>query len=873
MPNRRGYGTGGSIVAAIGLSIAIALWPAPASAAPASPLIHESSQAGAKRDRHEVLRGELRALASHGISSRERLGILGALVTRRRPSGAEIAVSIRVEGVAGPGVLARLVRSGASIANVGSRTVEAYVAPDRLSDLASLRDVRSVVAVRPIHPAYVSPAVALHGASTWQAAGFTGTGIRVGIIDGGFSGLLARVGSELPANIHPRCYTAVGSFSADLAACENGEIHGTAVAETIADMAPGVELYIADPISSLDEQQTVAWMTSNGVRVVNASWASGYIFDGPGDGTSPYDDSTYALVDQAVAGGALWVNSAGNEGETGWTGSWADADGDGWLEWAGGDERNSLTLTAGESIVVAIRWADPWGASSNDYDLQLLQGSATVASSEDAQAGAGDPYEILEYTAPAAGSYDVAVVRIAGAPTSRIQMLAFTGPFARLRYQVPAGTLPAPADSANPGMVTVGAVNAITPGTVEPYSSRGPTLDGRIRPDLVAIDCAPTTVAALFCGTSESAPFVTGAAALRIQANPGLTPAQLAAELRSHAVPLGSPVPNATSGWGRLDLGSVPAAPAAALAFASPPTGAIAGEPLTGQPTIRIVDAGGRTVSAGPSSTATVTLALGWNPTGATLACGDALTRAAVAGVANFSGCSVDRPGPGYTIRASVPDLPPIVSAPFDILAPGSSLPLGLAASASTLTWPADVTLAGQFSAGLPGSGRSIEFQSSSDGVRWIAAGAATTDAGGLAWLSNQPKTTAWYRAFFGGAADLPAATSYPVRITVRQALTLSASIRAPRTIAIGRTVTFTSTVGPSPTSLSRPTVTFVVYRRVGTTWVLFRRVDVVTDSTGRARFAWRFSRAGSWYVRSMAKATPSVAASAWSPVARYDVR
>ncbi len=84
---------------------------------------------------------------------------------------------------------------------------------------------------------------------------------------------------------------------------------------------------------------------------------------------------------------------------------------------------------------------------------------------------------------------------------------------ATLAHHTVAGSLPSPADSRNPGMVAVGAVPYNKPTDIEPYSSQGPTLDGRIKPDLVAADCAPTTVTAEFCGTSQSAPFVTGAAA------------------------------------------------------------------------------------------------------------------------------------------------------------------------------------------------------------------------------------------------------------------------------------------------------------------------------------------------------------------------
>jgi len=839
-----------------------------------SSAVRGATARSARRPPREVLREPLWQLASTRRSASERRQLLAGLVTDAQTADPAVAVSIELDGPAAAPVLDALAAAGAHVANVGGGSIEAYVAPDRLATLAGLDAVR---AIRPIrrHAAtgYVSPAVALHGSGAWQAAGLTGAGVKVGIIDGGFAGIAARLGTELPATVHAHCYTSVGSFTTNVEGCANDETHGTAVAEAIFDMAPGVDLYVADPISRLDEQRTVAWMTGNGIRIINASSYSGQLFEGPGDGTSPYGDSAYAPVDQAVAGGALWVNAAGNAGDSGWTGAWTDADNNGWLDFAPGDEMDSMTLAAGADVTVAIRWADPWGASANNYDLALYSGSTRVASSADVQAGAGDPFEVVEYTAPSAGRYDIKIRRVSGAPTARMQLLVGTSDDVSLRHQVAEGTLPTPADSANAGMLTVGAVMLDRPTEIEPYSSRGPTLDGRTKPDIVAADCTRTTIDDPFCGTSEAAPFVTGAAAQVLQARPASTPAQLAEWLRSHAIPLGSPVPNSTFGAGRLDLGPLPFQPPTNLAFAWPPTGAVAGAPLTGQPAVKIVDASGLVVGAGSDSTSNVSISLATNAAGAVLSCSGGPARAAVAGVASFAGCAIDRPGIGYVIRAEAAGLPPTLSAPFAILAAGSALPLELAASPPTITLGAAAALTARFAPAPVTVNRSLEVERSLDGIHWSPGGSGVTDATGMFLVNAGPTVTGWYRVRFGGGVDLPAATSYPVRVVVRQTIVFAASVRPPRSIARGTAVLFTSTVRPAGPGLPRATVAYVIYRWAGTSWVAYRRLPVTADASGRARLAWRFSVAGSWYARAWAEATTSNGMSAWSAVARYNVR
>jgi subtilisin family serine protease len=102
----------------------------------------------------------------------------------------------------------------------------------------------------------------------------------------------------------------------------------------------------------------------------------------------------------------------------------------------------------------------------------------------------------------------------------------------------------------------------------EAYSSRGPTIDGRAKPDLVApANVSSATYGAFracagsgFAGTSAAAPHVAGAAALVKEANPSFGSAALRAFLESRALDLGVPGPDELFGIGKLMLGAAPAA-------------------------------------------------------------------------------------------------------------------------------------------------------------------------------------------------------------------------------------------------------------------------------------------------------------------------
>jgi hypothetical protein len=112
---------------------------------------------------------------------------------------------------------------------------------------------------------------------------------------------------------------------------------------------------------------------------------------------------------------------------------------------------------------------------------------------------------------------------------------------------------------------------------------------------------------------------------------------------------------------------NVTPAAASALQFGQQPTLTTAGHVISPAVTVQVIDAFGNLV---PTSTATVTLAVGTNPGGGTL--GGTTTVTAVAGIATFSDLTLDKAGEGYTLTASSTGLTAGTSAPFSII-PGAA--------------------------------------------------------------------------------------------------------------------------------------------------------------------------------------------------------
>jgi len=118
-----------------------------------------------------------------------------------------------------------------------------------------------------------------------------------------------------------------------------------------------------------------------------------------------------------------------------------------------------------------------------------------------------------------------------------------------------ASTIAAPTDADS--ILGVGAVAST--GFIASFSSRGPTYDGRIKPEVcaqgVSTRCATATSTESFGyinGTSLSCPLIGGAAALVIQAHPDWTPVMVREALMQTAD--NAATPDNTYGWGIIDV-------------------------------------------------------------------------------------------------------------------------------------------------------------------------------------------------------------------------------------------------------------------------------------------------------------------------------
>jgi hypothetical protein len=535
-----------------GVLVAIFLAPVAGSAVGGTP-----TPSGLQSVRLPLGTGDAPSLASslQKVATAQRAGGTDAGVSRAKALGVPVSGSfVRVIVVADGGRLAQarlaVTAAGGSVEVTAGVLVQALLPPSALSSVAA---TNGVVLVRPpAHPfplAITGEEIAASDAAAFTAAGFDGTGVKVAVVDLGFNGYAAKLGTELPASV-----TAIDDCSGGLT---TGTDHGTAVAEIVHEVAPGAQLYLICIDTEVQLAAAEAYAKANGIRIINHSVA--WFNTGRGDGTAAFAGSPDATVTDARANGILWINAAGNQALSHWSGTFVD-DGSGFSVFNGSGSLDQAVIVSGQQACFALKW-DAWPTTTIDYDLGIysLSGAPTlVASSVNDQVGGSlPPTEEACYTNPGAtAAFGIAIYKFSAGSSPRLDLFSTnTGP---MQFQTAAGSIIEPASS--PSAMAVGAVCWNGFG-LQPYSSQGPTIDGRTKPDISGYDAVSSSVYGAasgcgngFTGTSAAAPNVAGLAALLLQQMPGLTPGQLQTSLEAQVVDLGAVGKDNSFGAGRIVL-------------------------------------------------------------------------------------------------------------------------------------------------------------------------------------------------------------------------------------------------------------------------------------------------------------------------------
>ena len=449
--------------------------------------------------------------------------------------------------------------------------VQVWIPHGRIQELAAWSRIKLIKEpTKPKTNDVMSDSLQDFGAGSWQAGGITGKGVKVGIVDAGFSGYADLLGSTLPARV----------VTKSLGSSFYSSRHGTACAEIVHALAPDATLYLVnvDDIE-VDFIYAVRWLQSQGVTVISSSiglnlkifcqqayevmWGDVYSSANAGNLIGYIDEVEQqwnATISNAVAHGVTWSQAAGNDARKKWSGPFVDGDQDQYLNFAEHDNRNKID-TAGytnDDVYVLLLWGG-LANKYNDYDLFIVDQNGVVVNKSDFdQQRFPVGIEVCKFTVHSGEEYFLQVKKYAAPYDYDENLVLLVGheQFPKLEYSDPYGTVTLNCPAANPDVITVGAVKLTSSpivASIESYSSQGPAGD-LLKPDLVAPDGLNTTSFTRFYGTSAAAPYVAGICALVRQRYPEFTPVEVKQYLEFHALDLGAVGKDTVYGSGLVQL-------------------------------------------------------------------------------------------------------------------------------------------------------------------------------------------------------------------------------------------------------------------------------------------------------------------------------
>ncbi|MFB6210329.1 MAG: S8 family serine peptidase [Halobacteriales archaeon] len=379
-----------------------------------------------------------------------------------------------------------------------------------------------------------NPVDRLHGAN------YTGKGVKVGIIDvTGFETSQGPIADQVAAT------RSFGSGGTAVQGTNSG--HGTATAAIVARTAPDAELYLTAFDTAAEFRQGVAWLLQQDVDVIVAPVS---FFGRPGDGTAAISQA----ATRAARQGVVFVAAAGNVGQGHWHGRFDPVE-EGTHLFENGT-RNYLFDPTGASdrLVLWLSWADT--ARQRDFTLELYtptEDAVRLLARSQPYRADGTPNERIVAAVDPDRSYYFVLRGPRDAAGTQVEV---TSPTHHLAINRRAGSLVAPATGT--AVVAVGAYDTQGRGAA-PYSAVGHLPAGQAGESSTsgsAVDLVAgqrfTVGTERFSGTSASAAYVAGVAALVIDANPDAPATDVRAALTTTAADVGRPGLDARTGHGRV---------------------------------------------------------------------------------------------------------------------------------------------------------------------------------------------------------------------------------------------------------------------------------------------------------------------------------
>ncbi len=509
-------------------------------------------------------------------------------VTAFRPSDGLARVQdgyVEIEAIAasdGGGLVTDLEEMGMHDSRVLGRLVSGQFPIAKIQGLAgipSLQFARPSYAVTNAGSVTTQGDRAILADAARTAAGVTGSGVTVGVISDSYNCLngagAARAAGDLP-NLPNDPHVIESPEQEDRCGVKDDD-EGRAIMEIIHDVAPGAALAF-----HTFRGGQVAFAAA--VRTLAAAGADVIVDDTTNLAEPMFQDGVVAqAVDEVTRNGVAYFSSAGNDARSSYESGFVPSAtsfsyGKGACaahDFGSGDVRQTIKVPLDRDVRLVLQWDEPFlsvsgpPGSASDIDILVMKpGGTEVIAKGTAVNSGGDPVEVVTFANNTAReSLDLALTRCAG-PEPALMKYVVIGSGTIAEHDNAKSTVYGHANAR--GAETTGAawyrktpVFGISPPQIEHFSAVGGTpilfdLQGnriaaetRQKPAIVAPDGVDTrffgasdpdgTNRPNFFGTSAAAAHAAAVAALMLEANPSLAPAQLYAVLEEGAIDMNDP--------------------------------------------------------------------------------------------------------------------------------------------------------------------------------------------------------------------------------------------------------------------------------------------------------------------------------------------